>query len=85
VSGAEGRYESASPLQRLAPVAETVRLLVLRTPYGEAYVSIFVIPAPHCVRDKLQRESSFFALAPCSFDPFDYAQGRLRSGQVSQG
>ena len=37
---------------------ETVRLL-------EAYVSIFVIPAPHCVRDKLQRESSFFALDPC--------------------
>ncbi len=37
---------------------ETVRLL-------GAYVSIFVIPAPHRVRDKLQRESSFFALDPC--------------------
>jgi len=42
----------------LVLVAETVRLL-------EAYVSIFVIPAPHRVRDKLQRESSFFVLDPC--------------------
>jgi len=27
--------------------------------------TVFVIPAPHRVRDKLQRESSFFALDPC--------------------
>jgi len=26
--------------------------------------TVFVIPAPHRVRDKLQRESSFFALDP---------------------
>jgi len=41
----------------LVSVAETVRLL-------EAYVSIFVIPAPHRVRDKLQRESSFSLWTP---------------------
>ena len=51
----------------LMPVVETVRLLV-EDPFqqGEASVSIFVIPAPHRVRDKLQWESSFFALDPCS-------------------
>jgi len=27
--------------------------------------ALFVIPAPHRVRDKLQRESSFFAIDPC--------------------
>jgi len=41
--------------------------------------TVFVIPAPHRVRDKLQQESSFFALAPCSFD---FAQDRFRKGDI---
>jgi hypothetical protein len=47
----------------MVPVAETV----------------FFIPAPHRVRDKLQRESSFFTLNPCSFD---FAQDRFRRGDI---
>jgi len=42
--------------------------------------TVFVIPAPHRVRDKLQRESSFFlALDPCSFD---FAQDKFRRGDI---
>ncbi len=63
-------------------IGRKIRIISYLVPVAE---TVFVIPAPHRVRDKLQRESRFFALDPCSFDPFDCAQGRLRSGQVSQG
>ena len=59
-------------ISRIVPVVETVRLF-------SAYVSIFVVPAPHRVRDKIQRESSFLALDPCFFD---FAQDRFRRSDI---